>query len=278
MKKGVLVFLGIVLLSLFGLLYFFNARDTSQTLDGQIPKTVVSDREKRFAQYKNIMMTEDVWYLHPTLKPQIDKYFIEPEEGKPEAFIQEKRAFIQLVGTMLENGEVKLGEPLEDFDEAREPIDKVVIHHTDTAENIPPSYVHGIHLFTLYVVPIFMNPENSNYGKPVFSGHYNDKGNQVFYGYHYLVQPDGKYRQTLQDQYLGYHAKGANAASIGIAIIGSYNEKNPSQNVIQSIQEILQKYPQQEIYGHREVTPDTEYPGETFLGENGWKNQITTNR
>lgn len=230
--------------------------------------------QSNFKEMEEIITTDPLWYQHPRVKPKLDEYFREEETGKSEVFIKEKRAFIQLVGNMLEEGKVKLGEPLENFDEGRQPVNLLVIHHTETSDEANLAYINAIHLFTLYIIPAFDNPENSLYGKPVFSGHYDSSGKQVFYGYHYLVRKDGTSTQVLRDEYLGYHARSANSYSIGVALIGSFNENPPTEASLQTVREILQKYPDTQVLGHREVVSDTECPGDTFLGPGGWKSRL----
>lgn len=230
--------------------------------------------QERLKEYASIMEKEPLWYQNEKLKPQLDRYFRKSEEEASADFIQEKRAFIQMVGTMLEQDKVKLGEPLENFDEERKDVDMVVIHHTETSEESDFNYIHGIHLFTLYVIPIFDNPQNSNYGKPVYSGHYDEKGRQVFYGYHYLVRPDGTVKKTLKDEALGYHARQVNSHSVGIALIGSFQQSIPSQKTLESVRQILKQYPSTQIVGHREVVETTDCPGNTFLGDSGWKKEL----
>lgn len=231
--------------------------------------------DEKLHKYKKLMTTDPLWYLHPELNGQLKEYFEEPEEGKSDEFIKEKRAFIQMTGDLLEKGEIKLGEPIEDFDAGRKPIEQVIIHHTDTPEDIEYTYIHGIHFYTLYVMPIFMDPENSNYGEPVYSGHYDKSGNQVFYGYHYLVKPDGSYKKALKDEYKGYHARSANTNSVGISFIGNYDTKKPSDASLQTAKKIADEYPNTKLLGHREVVPGTTCPGDTFLGKDGWKGQLT---
>lgn len=262
-----------ILLGLTASLIFSFSR-TSQ--DNTVAQKNSSESFPKISKEETIkIISEDpLWYQNPKIKPMLDKYFREDEEGKSEEFIKEKRAFIQMVGDMLEDGKVKLGQPLENFDEGRLPVDTVVIHHSETAETANLNYINGIHLFTLYIIPAFDNPENSNYGKPVYSGHYDEKGNQVFYGYHYIIRPDGTYKKVLKDEHIGYHARGVNANSVGITIIGSYDKKRPSSSAIKTVKEILETYPGKRVVGHREVTPDTDCPGDTFFGENGWKKEL----
>lgn len=267
--KKILVYFIVLILSASSLFFLFYSSNSNKDKSNAVSVSEISKEETI-----KIISTDPLWYQNPKLKPLIDLYFREKEEGKSKEFINKKRAFIQMVGDLLKQGKVKLGKPLENFDEERLPIDTVVIHHSETAENATPEYINAIHLFTLYIIPAFDNPKNSNYGKPVYSGHYDEKGNQVFYGYHFIVKPDGTYKKVLKDEYIGYHARGTNINSIGIVIIGSYDKKKPSSLAINSVKEILDDYQGKRIVGHREVTPDTDCPGDTFFGENGWKKDL----
>lgn len=115
----------------------------------------------------------------------------------------------------------------------------------------------------------------------ISSGHFYD-GKQVFFGYHHLIRSDGSSIQVLKDDYTGFHAGHypTNCRSIGIAIIGGdLSDKEPSDEVINRVAQITKSYQPLYIVGHGEVSNNvgkTECPGNTFYGENGWKNKLLT--
>ena len=97
-------------------------------------------------------------------------------------------------------------------------------------------------------------------------------------GYHYVVRLDGTVEQGRPEEIIGAHVKGHNSNSIGVCYIGGLkgNSKKGSNtmteaqeaSVIGLIQDLLQRYPQSCVYGHRDLTA-TQCPG--FDVSKWWK-------
>lgn len=49
----------------------------------------------------------------------------------------------------------------------------------------------------------------------------------VHTGYHYVIETDGTLRLGRPDVYMGAHARGHNADSVGVALIGAYHLGDP---------------------------------------------------
>lgn len=92
-------------------------------------------------------------------------------------------------------------------------------------------------------------------------------------GYHYVVREDGKFEKGRPDYWRGAHCKGFNHCSIGVCLIG-VDEFTPDQlhkcEVI--ILGLLEKFPDAEVVGHRDLAPGRECPG--FDVQYWWSNRF----
>ncbi len=133
-------------------------------------------------------------------------------------------------------------------------------------------------------MPVYQNPRNpvrnsSGEYQPIYSGHFNESGEQVFYGYHWKVQQDGSVARLLDDDAIGWHAGNweINKRSIGICIDDDLDHKHPTDASIDTVAQILRNhYPRldptdQTVIGHNEASK-TACPGDEFIG--GWKNRL----
>lgn len=223
------------------------------------------------------------------MRPIWAKYFFDniPDGLKTETWRTEKRAFIELVQERLETSNIYISPTGVNDDDTRKEITKIIIHHshsdgvvlTQTNSQILEQ-INALQLIRQYG-DYFSNPDYSECGKPIYSGHY-FHGKQIFIAYHCLVFPDGEVIQTLEDKYVGWHAKGNNRDSIGICLIGDFTNSRtlkPTTKQIESTKSLIKKYqnkyPNSEVFGHRELLANhTTCPGTEFLGVNGWKNQL----
>ncbi len=200
-----------------------------------------------------------------------------------------KRQTIDIFEQLLAEHEVRLGIPgqdeLDNHDEDREAISQIVIHHSSRAEGISLPNLSALQLLSLYVpryqsksAPV-LNSQNQR--QPIFSGHFNDKGEQVFYGYHWLVGKDGKKTRLLADDEIGWHAGNweVNKRSAAICIDDDLAHSSPTDEALESVAQIIRDdYPAVEvtptaIVGHNEATlSSTECPGDQFV--DGWKSQL----
>jgi hypothetical protein len=187
---------------------------------------------------------------------------------------------------MLAEGTIALGKPhqeLENWDEDRREIDTIVIHHTSRPPGLPLDTLNAMHLLRLYVPryqsknsPVLDDEGNL---QPIASGHFNEQGEQVFYGYHHFVRADGQTTRLLADTAIGWHAGNwdINCRSAAICIDDDLSEKAPDDPAISAIAELIHtQYPTipvdtDHIIGHGEVSK-TECPGSLFL--KGWKLEL----
>jgi hypothetical protein len=199
-----------------------------------------------------------------------------------------KEEFYNIFEQLLQEDVVTLGTPsqeLEDWDEERQAVSKVVVHHTSRPPGLSLEKLNAIHLLRLYV-PRYQSkssPVVDDVGnpQPIYSGHVNDEGKQVFYGYHWLVREDGTTERLLQDTATGWHADNwkVNCESVGICVDDDLSSKEPSMVVIRAIAGIIRRHysditpDENMIIGHNEVT-QTVCPGEEFL--RNWKQTLVS--
>ncbi len=178
-----------------------------------------------------------------------------------------QRVFVQL----LEENAVMLGEAGPNWDADRQPIDTVVIHHTSRAQPMDLRVLNAMHLLNLYV-PKYRHPGEDLEvigGTPVYSGHADSAGNQVFYGYHWLIRRDGSREQLLPDEAIGWHAGkwDINTHSVAVCFDGDFEQGQPAQVALDSAAELIAgQYAGVEsrrILGHNAVV-QTICPGNDF--------------
>lgn len=84
-------------------------------------------------------------------------------------------------------------------------------------------------------------------------------------GYHYVVMPDGKVESLLPEDSISNGVKGYNSTAINVAYVGGIDAKgkgvdNRTPEQKKSLKTILsqlkKKYPDAEILGHRDISPD----------------------
>jgi len=158
----------------------------------------------------------------------------------------------------------------------REKIDTIVIHHKGRTKESTLEYIESVEMLNLYVRE-FITPHTDHFKKPLFSGHIY-KGRQTFLAYHYIIYPDGSYENPLKDEYIGWHCGNPdyNKRSIAINIMDTLVDKEPTPKAIETTRKIIQKYQPKEILGHGEIKQNESCPGNTFLGENGWKKKLVS--
>lgn len=183
---------------------------------------------------------------------------------------------------LLAEGVVKLGDTGPNWDEERAPIDQIIIHHTSGKPGVRLSLLDAMHLLRLYV-PVYQNPSadvaDQLKGKPIYSGHFDQDGQQVFRAYHWLVRQDGAAERLLDDDNIGWHAGNwnVNCQSVAICIDDDLTEDSPTPDALESVAQIIEDHYSQlaispdTIRGHNEVV-NTACPGPTF--KDGWKNQL----
>lgn len=95
-------------------------------------------------------------------------------------------------------------------------------------------------------------------------------------GYHYVVSPDGKITQLLDEDKVSNGVKGFNSVSINVAYIGGIdtngkpidNRTDAQKASLRSLLKILhKKYPTAVIQGHRDFSPDLNKDGKITPNE-----------
>lgn len=95
-------------------------------------------------------------------------------------------------------------------------------------------------------------------------------------GYHYVVSPDGKITQLLDEDKISNGVKGFNSVSINVAYIGGIdtngkptdNRTDAQKTSLRSLLKMLhKKYPTAVIQGHRDFSPDLNKDGKITSNE-----------
>lgn len=95
-------------------------------------------------------------------------------------------------------------------------------------------------------------------------------------GYHYVVSPDGKITQLLNEDKISNGVKGFNSVSINVAYIGGIdtngkpidNRTDEQKASLRSLLKMLhKKYPTAVIQGHRDFSPDLNKDGKITPNE-----------
>ena len=216
------------------------------------------------------------WYHQ--LEHELTSFIFPVVHDDPQLKAWRHRVYL-LAGEMLERGEIPLASTGPDLDAARQPLDTIVLHHTEEDPLIPLAKLNAIGLLRQYG---FQYLENNVLGRavrgePVWSGHFR-QSRMVFFAYHWLIRPDGTCERLLEDHALGWHAGNweINTRSIGIALSGNYEHTTPpAAQLTATAQLIRAHYPfvaPTRIFGHRELRPELTCPGDSFL--TSWKEQL----
>jgi hypothetical protein len=204
-----------------------------------------------------------------------------------EAVAYAKHQMLDVFEQLLSENSVRIGVPgkdeLDNQDEDREPISQVVVHHSARAEGLSLSTLSAMHLLRLYV-PVYQsksNPVLNSKGEhqPIYSGHFNEAGEQVFYGYHWKVNQNGEAIRLLDDSALAWHAGDweVNKRSVAICIDDDLEHKSPTQDSLNSVADIIRNnysfmpVNNDTLIGHSEVSSSA-CPGDQFI--HGWKNKL----
>ena len=177
------------------------------------------------------------------------------------------RTFTQL----LSEGVVTLGEAGPNWDAERRAIDTVVVHHTSSAQPMSLERLNAMHLLNLYV-PKYRDPGEDTEligGTPIYSGHADSAGNQVFFGYHWLIRGDGSREHLLPDEAIGWQAGSweVNTRSVAVCFDGDLTQGQPSREALDSAAELIagdyQAVESRRILGHNAIVKTT-CPGNDF--------------
>ncbi|MBI2410393.1 MAG: N-acetylmuramoyl-L-alanine amidase [Candidatus Kerfeldbacteria bacterium] len=226
------------------------------------------------AEYINIFSNPQ-WYLD--IQPELKEFFYDYDgnrENKSQEWLEKRNEFIKMVCELLEAGKIALGDSGVNWDKERLSIDTIVIHHTSTPSDTPIIAIDALGLIRLYT-PNYNKKDEKQFGQPIWSNHFY-KNQQTFIAYHYVIRQDGSFDNILQDNQIGWHCGNwnYNCRSIAICFLDDLKEKRPTEKALQTANEIIKKYPNCNIVGHREIKSTTTCPGNLFLGKEGWKNDV----
>src|SRR5260370_4010515 len=135
-----------------------------------------------------------------------------------------------LIAELLACKELPLAAAGPDLDMARQPVDTVVIHHTEEDAAISLGRLSAIGLVRQYAFQYLAGNvlDHRVRGQPIWSNHFRE-GQMVFFAYHWLIRPDGTAERLLEDSHIGWHAGDwqINTRSVGIALSGNYEAAIP---------------------------------------------------
>lgn len=89
-------------------------------------------------------------------------------------------------------------------------------------------------------------------------------------GYHKVVLPDGTVADGRPEATVGAHARGVNRRSVGVTVVGDFDERQPSADqlaaLVTLVADLAAKYRlgPDAVVGHRDVFDDTTCPGRRF--------------
>lgn len=229
---------------------------------------------KQEEQWRQQLQHPD-WYvrLEPYLRNTI--YPIIHDDPKLKT---ERHRFYYLVEEMLKNGQIPVAETGPNLDSERQPIEAVIVHHTEEDPNISLGRLSAIGFVRQYAQKYLDDDVYGNRGlkgQPIWSGHFRN-GEMVFFAYHWLIRPNGTSERLLDDKYVARHAVERNPKTVGIALSGNYEHSTPPLEQIEAIAQVVKNnysfVNNDRILGHREVMEGRTCPGDQFLG--GWKNSL----
>lgn len=180
---------------------------------------------------------------------------------------------------------MRVGDPsideLDNHDGYREPVDRIMIHHSGRAEGLTLEQLNALHLLRLYLPRYQRGDIKTSSGElqPIYSAHFDENGKQVFYGYHWKVEQDGSFKRLLPDEALAWHAGDwdMNKRSVAIMVDDDLTDKDPTTDALESVASILSEnyrsvnFSPETLLGHR-ATYNTVCPGNTF--DPGWKQKL----
>lgn len=99
-------------------------------------------------------------------------------------------------------------------------------------------------------------------------------------GYHYVIELDGTVRKGRSDTRIGSHVKGHNRDSLGVCYVGGLNAqggakdtrtKEQHRSMTLLVDALSKLYPDAEILGHRDLSPDKD--GDGVVERHEWLKQ-----
>lgn len=243
----------------------------------RVPSTAQMNSKTALRNHWKKHLTHFDWYIRLEDFLEAIVFPLDPTPEEKEL----RREFYELVDNMLQKKMIPLSEKKEDspnFDEERKTIDTIVIHHTKENFNISLNRLSALGFIRQYA-KIYLGDnlgERSNLrGQPIWSGHFDNNGNMVFYAYHWIIRPNGETERLLKDQEIGHHAgsESIDERSVAIVLAGDYSNSTPPEKQINTVREIIkQSYPKVEkVVGHKDIRPDRACPGDKW---DEWKKSL----
>ncbi len=223
------------------------------------------------ARFERAIVRPD-WYVF--LHEDLRQLFLRIAEDRAHARAV-KEALYGFFETALREDRVTLAKSGPNRDAERLPIECAILHHTGNRAGITAERLSAMQLLRLYAFSCL------DFGQPIWSNHVRERGNQVFYAYHWLIRSNGQAERLLFDHEIGWHSGNWewNRRSVSIALDGNHEHGNPPTAQLEGVATVLRTfYPQigpDSIFGHCEVPRANGYtlcPGKSF--RHGWKRKM----
>lgn len=85
-------------------------------------------------------------------------------------------------------------------------------------------------------------------------------------GYHYFIEKDGTIKEGRKESQIGAHTyqQDMNYKSLGICLCGHFDEEDPTNEQLHSLQALVNKVGKIRVYAHRKFAPYKSCPGGNF--------------
>lgn len=225
------------------------------------------------------VLNDPLWYLK--IKEDLESLIYQVDLSTPRLKWLRKQLF-HTVQESLKNNIIPLtgSDEAFNFDNEREPINTIVIHHTEGRPQVDLDELNTQGFLLQYTQDFLKDRPilgQSIIDKPIGSGHYRD-GRQVFYAYHWIIKPNGEAVRLLDDNNIGWHAGNwdVNKKSIGVALAGNFDNNSPPESQLEGLVKLIRdeyKFIEpQRILGHYEINSRKFCPGLTFA--NSWREKV----
>ena len=219
------------------------------------------------------------WYVR--LEDELQQLFFPVVHHNPQLKAFRNQVY-ELIAELVLARKLPLAHDGPNLDLHRQPLQTIVIHHTEEMPEMSLGKLSAIGLVRQYAYQYLTDNVLGHRvkGQPIWSGHFR-AGAMVFFAYHWLVRPDGTTERLLEDAYIGWHAGNweVNTKSIGIALSGNYEDTAPPLTQIAAVAHLIKEQyshiPKENVLGHREVKEGITCPGVYFLTD--WKETLLNN-
>jgi hypothetical protein len=265
------------------------------------------------------------WYTHPVFVDLVDTYFVGDSGDDLSRDI--RRTVTKFMAQMIEDRLIIFGDQPPQFnddnrshkdikqmfpyppgkeDDRKDAPNIITIHHTSmNSKDFSPDdpyalslqEVHALQMMRLYVPrhrdTLSFMP--NGICQPLDSGHRSNKklfpeqhlDQPVFFGYHYIILPDGTAIRTLRDIDTGFNSGSywTNCNCTALAVFMDLTKRIPTPEAINTMATVARLYNPEYVLGHSEVVTYNKQldkfvptahncPGAPYFGENGWKQTL----